>query len=110
MMKDHVALPARVERNRTKTRKLARDLLAGVLSLASFSAYGIEDSRPGLPAASSSPQIILPPIPYLDTMPWLTWAPAGRSMKVDTLLLPGLSPSGIDFRPAENGRSTPALS
>lgn len=30
----------------------------------------------------------LPPIPYLETTPWLEWAPIRNGLKVDTLQLP----------------------
>lgn len=108
-MKDHVALPARVERNRKRIRQFVTLVLGGMFSLAAFSAYGTENPRPGLPAVPSSPRIVLPPIPYLDSMPWPTWTPSGQTMKIDTLFWPG-QPSVIDLAPAPRDRSTQAVS
>ena len=46
----------------------------------------------GAPRASISEGLPLPPIPYLDTMPWITLG-REKGPRIDTLLWPDLHPS-----------------
>ena len=66
---------------------LAGALVAPQLALASESRLDNDEPR-----ASSSGGLPLPPIPYLDTMPWITLG-REKGPRIDTLLRPGPSPS-----------------
>jgi hypothetical protein len=112
MIKDHVTFSARAEKPRRVLLNLVALALGGCLSLVSYAAQGAEISGAGTRPAAAFEQIALPPIPYLDTMPWLSWQPATATMKVDTLLSPVLGPSGVrfDLTPMHRDRLLPAMS
>ena len=52
----------------------------------------------------------LPPIPYLETMRWMTWTPSAPAFKVDTLLVPDALHPGLLGPPVETGRTLPQVS
>ena len=37
-------------------------------------------------------KLSLPPIPYLDSMPWMKWNAAGPTLKIDNLMTPAVNP------------------
>ena len=77
------------------TERLAL-LLAGALVPPQFGlASESRLSDGGQRQAAFSEKLRLPPAPYLDTMPWITFGSQLRGPKIDTLLLPNfnLSPS-----------------
>jgi hypothetical protein len=80
-------------------------LLAPQFVLASESRLATGDDR----RAAFSEKLPLPPVPYLDTMPWITFGSQPRGPRIDTLLLPdfNLSPSPKNSALAN---SEPALS
>lgn len=111
MIKDHVTFSARAESPRRILRSLVVLTLGSVVSMSPHAAYGSEAPSPGPGTAAAIEQIALPPIPYLDTVPWLTWQPAS-AMKMDTLLspLPDLPRLRIDPSPPHRSLSLPATS
>ena len=65
---------------------LAGALVAPQAAQASESALNNDDARQ---AASKFPEKLpIPPIPYLDTMPWMNFGSESKGPGVDTLLLP----------------------
>lgn len=95
MISDHIS--ARAEKSRVVlAQRLARRILtasiAAILLLPSLAAWGM-DRMPGkpLPADAFEKKIALPPIPHLDSMPWMKWN-AGVNTKVDSLM-PAEAPS-----------------
>ncbi|MDF0492135.1 hypothetical protein [Bradyrhizobium yuanmingense] len=108
MIKDR-AFSARGETTRKTLRRLAALAVGAGLSLVPFAAFGAESAGPA--AKTAVERLALPPIPYLDTMPWSSWDRGGPTMKVDTLL-PVLGPSGIrlDLTPPDRDRPEPATS
>jgi hypothetical protein len=65
---------------------LAGALVAPQVGLASESELNNDAARQ---AASKFPEKLpLPPIPYLDTMPWMNFGSESRGARVDTLLPP----------------------
>ena len=61
--------------------------------------------------ASEPGGIPLPPIPYLEAMPWLMWKNGGAGLlKIDTLLAPTITPSGIIIKPRNPDESISAFS
>ncbi|MDA9546567.1 hypothetical protein ACM43_19440 [Bradyrhizobium sp. CCBAU 45321] len=110
MIKDR-AFSARGETTRKTLRRLAALAVGAGLSLVPFAVFGAESAGPAAKTADSFERLALPPIPYLDTMPWSSWDRGSPTMKVDTLL-PVLGPSGIrlDLTPPDRDRPEPATS
>jgi hypothetical protein len=106
----HRSFSARAEN--TSARHLAALVVVAGLSLAPAAAHGAESPASESKAADTFEQLRLPPIPYLDTMPWSNWERTNATMKVDTLLSPVLGPSGIrlDAVPHDQARPQPAMS
>jgi hypothetical protein len=106
------AYSARAEKTRKALPWLVALALGGSLAQMPSVAYGNEGPRPTPKPASAFEQISLPPIPYLQTMPWLDWEPGTAITKVDRLLSPVLGPSGIRLDPAapDRDRQQPATS
>ena len=70
----------------------------------------LNDSDTGQ-TASEPGRIPLPPIPYLEAMPWLMWKNGGAGLlKIDTLLAPTITPSGIIIKPRNPDESISAFS
>ena len=85
MIKDQFTFSARAESTHNILRNLVAVTLGGVIALAPFA------------ARSEDEQIALPPIPQLDTMPWLSWPQAPSTVNVDTLLSPSLDAPRLRF-------------
>ncbi|MHB0770505.1 hypothetical protein [Bradyrhizobium sp. 5.13L] len=108
----HRTFSARAENTPKILRHLAAMAIGAGLSLVPFAAYGAESPGIDRNAADGFERLALPPIPYLDTMPWSSWERDSPTMKVDTLLSPVLGPSGIrlDVTPPDRDRPQPAMS
>ena len=69
----------------------ARRIVAGAFALATMlaplSAWGM-DSTPRPALARAGNLLPLPPIPYLESMRWMSWKPDAPVFKTDILLLP----------------------
>lgn len=52
----------------------------------------------------------LAPIPYLDSMRWMSWKPSAPLFKVDTLLLPDSVQPGLFRLPSDDERDLPRVS
>ena len=76
--------------------------------LAPLGAWGM-DSTPRLLDRAGN-LLPLPPIPYLDSMRWMSWKPDAPVFKTDILLWPDdLQPGHLQL-PSEHERSLPRLS
>ncbi len=95
MLSHHHAFSARTETNRDLRRRLLALVMGSAMSLTAFGAYGVESPRGGETTQGAFTGLPLPPIPYLDTMPWLKWQPAAATMKIDILLPPTSGPTAI---------------
>lgn len=95
MMSHRRTFSARTETIRRLRQRLLALAMGGAISLSAFGAYGVESPRDTQPAQDVFTGLPLPPIPYLDTMPWLKWQPAAATMKIDILLPPTSAPTGI---------------
>jgi len=113
MITDRSFVSARAEKPNGPLGRLVRGIVtaaaAVALTLPSLAAWGLEGSRNTPASGNTFEQIALPPIPYLDTMPWLTWD-AGGTLKVDTLLAPLPDPWGLKLAPEERDKGKPAIS
>jgi len=112
MIKDHVTFSARAENQRRILRNLLALTLGCVVALAPFAALGAETPSWLRTPSGSFEQIALPPIPHLDTRPWLNWPSAPSAMKVDSLLSPVLDAPRLkfDLLPTQRDGPPPATS
>lgn len=110
MLSHHHTFSARTETNCNLRRGLLALLMGSAMSLTAFGAYGVESPRGPEATQSAFTGLPLPPIPYLDTMPWLKWQPAPATMKVDTLLPPASMPTIIWPEPTPRSAGPAATS
>lgn len=98
-------------RSKTSKRR-ARILVAGAFTLAVMllpvGAWGLDSSLKQ--AVHRTGQLPLPPIPYLESMRWMSWKPSAPLLKVDTLLLPdGIQPGHFRL-PSDYEQDLPRIS
>jgi hypothetical protein len=89
-------------------RSLITVLLASALTLPSLAAWGMESS-PKQAAAKAGDMLPLPPIPYLDSMPWMKWNTSAPTLRIDTLMSPSVTPWGILQTPQDRAKALPAF-
>ena len=97
MIKDQSIGSARAEKDHANSRiiqSLMTALLASALTLPSLAAWGTERS-PEQPTARAGDVLPLPPIRYLDSMPWLNWKASAPILRIDTLMSPTITPWGV---------------
>ena len=94
MIADHTIISARAEKSQmVPAQRLVRRILAAsmaaLLMLPSLAAWGT-DRLPGKPGSADAfeEKITLPPIPHLESMPWITWNAGVNTPKADTLTPP----------------------
>ena len=114
MITDRTIVSARAEHESTLGRRVVRGILtasmATVLTLPSLAAWGVDGPRSKPKSGNDFETIALPPIPYLESMPWLKWGASVNTMKVDILLSPILDPSGIKLMPEDGDKVRPTVS
>jgi hypothetical protein len=90
----------------------ARRILAGAFALAAMllplGAWGME-STPRMAFERTGNLLRLPPIPYLESMRWMSWKPAAPIFKTDILLVPDSAEPGL-LLPSEAERTLPRVS
>jgi hypothetical protein len=84
--------------------------MAAILTLPSLAAWGLDVPRETPKSGNAFEAIALPPIPYLDSMPWLKWGAGVNTLKVDMLLSPTLDRSGVRLMPEDRVKERPAIS
>lgn len=88
-------------------------IVAGAFALAAMllplGAFGM-DSKPMQTADRAGNVLPLPPIPYLDSMRWMSWKPSSPVFKIDTLLLPESTHPGLFRLPSGYERGFPRVS
>lgn len=85
MMSRHHTFSARTETIRNLRQRLLALAIGGAISLTAFGAYGVESPRATEATQGSFTGRHLPPIPYLETMPWLKWQPAAAKKNIEIL-------------------------
>lgn len=114
MITDRTIVSARAEHASTLGRRVVRGILtasvAAALNLPSLAAWGLEGPRSKPQSGNTFETITLPPIPYLESMPWLKWGAGQNTLKVDILLSPTLDPSGVKLMPEDRDKQRPAIS
>jgi len=110
MIKDQTIGSARAEKDRANSRiiqRLMTALLASALTLPSIAAWGTESS-PEQAVARAADMLRLPPIRYLDSMPWMNWKTSAPTLRIDTLMSPSITPWGVLKSPRD--MTSPTLS
>ncbi|KRR26194.1 hypothetical protein CQ14_21165 [Bradyrhizobium lablabi] len=96
-----------------KCQNRIRRIVAGAVALATMlmplGAWGM-DSTPKLAFDRSGNLLPLPPIPYLESMRWMSWKPSAPVFKTDTLLLPDVPQPGLFQIPSGHERGLPRVS
>ena len=114
MISDQTIVSARAEKQNALGRRVVRRILtasmAAILTLPSLAAWGMDGPRNKPKSGNDFETIALPPIAYLESMPWLRWGTGVNTLKVDILLSPILDPSGIKLTPEDREKERPALS
>lgn len=105
MILDQTIRSARAEKRsgalaRWMARGLLTALLASASTLPSFAAGATDGPQAGIVRAQGESgmtqvPIALPPIPYLDSMPWMLWDAGASTLKTDILLVPGVTPPDL---------------
>jgi hypothetical protein len=110
MITDHTIISARAE-ERQKSRKqrfvprwIAAAVAAAALGMPALAAWGMDSPHRQHPSPPDAAQIKFPPIPYIDSMPWMKWEANVNAFKTDILLAPPPGPSGIALTPEEYNR------
>jgi len=98
-------------RSETSQRRV-RTLVAGAFSLTALlvpvGAWCLDSSFKQ--TVNRTDRLPLPPIPYLESMRWMSWKPNAPLFKVDTLVLPdGVQPGHFGL-PSDYERDPPRVS
>jgi hypothetical protein len=114
MILDQTIGSARAEKHKNPVayrivRNLLTAFLASALMLPSLAAWGM-DSSPKQAAAKTGDMLPLPPIRYLDSMPWMNWNTSAPTLRIDTLMSPTVTPWGILETPQDRTKALPAFS
>jgi hypothetical protein len=111
MITDHTIISARAEQRQKSTeqrhfipRWIAAALAAAALSMPALAAWGMDSPQQRQPSRPAAAQINFPPIPYIDSMPWMKWEANINAFKTDILLAPPPGPAGIALTPEEYDR------
>ena len=114
MILDQTIGSARAEKHKNPVahrivRNVLTALLASALTLPSLAAWGM-DSSPKQAAAKAGDMMPLPPIRYLDSMPWMNWNTSAPTLRIDTLMSPTVTPWGILQIPQHRAKASPTFS
>jgi hypothetical protein len=110
MITDHTIISARAEerqksiKQRFVPRWIASAVAAAALGMPALAAWGMDSPHRQHPSPPAAAQIKFPPIPYIDSMPWMKWEANVNAFKTDILLAPPSGPSGIALTPEEHDR------
>ena len=97
MILDRSIGSARAERHRNHAgQRIIGNLLTATLALAlvlaSFTNLAAGKGSPQLTAERAHNPLPLPPIQYLESIPWMNWNAPAPTLRIDTLVLPGFTP------------------
>ena len=96
------------EASARRTARIAAGVFALAVAFLPVNAKGVD----GPPGNTDNAAIVLPlpPVPYLESMQWMNWKPSPPLFKLDTLMGPGIGPSGSFQPPSEYERALPRMS
>jgi hypothetical protein len=115
MIADQTIVSARAEKRKTAVesrfiRRLIAAYIATALTMPALAAWGMNSPYIQQPSDHAAAQITLPPIPYLDSIPWMKWEAGIDTLKTDILLSPTPGPSWIKLTPEEYAKLKPPTS
>jgi hypothetical protein len=111
MILDQTIGSSRAEKHRNPVaHRIARNLLKAFLAstLPSLAAWGLDSSPKA--AAKTGDMLPLPPIRYLDSMPWMNWNASAPTLRIDTLMSPSVTPWGVLQTPQDRAKASPTFS
>jgi hypothetical protein len=113
MILDQTIGSARAEKHKNLVahrivRNLLKAFLASALTLPSLAAWGMDSSPKA--AAKTGDMLPLPPIRYLDSMPWMNWNTSAPTLRIDTLMSPSVTPWGVLQTPQDRAKASPTFS
>lgn len=94
MITDHAIVSARTEMSKEaiKDRRFMRRMIAAsigaALTVPALAAWGMDSPHARQPFNSAAISITLPPVPYIDSIPWMQWDANAGAFKTDLLLTP----------------------
>jgi hypothetical protein len=91
---------------RRMMRLLLTSLLTSALTLPPLAAWGIESPQGKSSPAVFRDKIKLPPIPQLDSVPWIEWNTVAPALKTDILTEPSARPSRSFQAPQDRNHMT----
>lgn len=108
------ALQSIVSAHAEKSGSRTRRFVAGAIALLAATmlpvgAFGM-DGPSKLDTDRIGNLLPLPPIPYLESMQWMSWKPSPPLFRIDTLLAPGIGPAGRFQLPSEYEHTLPRMS
>jgi hypothetical protein len=114
MILDQTIGSARAEKhkkrgNRHNVRNLMAALLASALTPPSLAAWGTETSPNKQAVTKARDMLPLPPIRYLDSMPWMNWSVSASTLGIDTLMSPSVTPWGILQTPQDRAKALASI-
>src|ERR1700756_4498483 len=114
MILDQTIGCARAEKHKTRgnhhiVRNLMAALLASALTPPSLAAWGTETSPNKQAVTKARDMLPLPPIRYLDSMPWMNWSVSASTLGIDTLMSPSVTPWGILQTPQDRAKALASI-
>jgi hypothetical protein len=111
MITDRTLISARAEQRQKPVKQrhfvrrwIATAIAAAALSMPTLAAWGMDSPHHQQPSRPAAAEIKFPPIPYIDSMPWMKWEANVNAFKTDILLAPPSRPPGIALTPEEYDR------
>jgi hypothetical protein len=94
MIADHTIISARTEMSkdtyadRPFKRRLMAVVIGAALTMLSLAAWGMDSPHVRQPVNGAATPITLPPVPYIESIPWMKWDANTNAFKTDLLLSP----------------------
>ena len=94
MITDQTIISARTEMrtNAVKDRRFMRAMMAAsigaALTVPTLAAWGMDSPHARQPSDHQASSITLPPVPYIESIPWMKWDANANAFKTDLLLSP----------------------
>ncbi|MGX1352233.1 hypothetical protein AB7M49_005842 [Bradyrhizobium elkanii] len=102
-------LSARAETSDRRARMMIAGAFAYAAMLLPAGAWGLDGPSKQIPERANH-LLPLPPIPYLDSMQWMSWKPSLPLFKMDTLLLPDSNEPHVLRLPSDLEGTAPRVS
>ncbi|WP_316398761.1 hypothetical protein [Bradyrhizobium sp. 33ap4] len=102
-------LSARAENSARRARMMIAGAFAYAAMLLPAGAWGLDGPPRQIPERANH-LLPLPPIPYLDSMQWMSWKPSPPLFKMDTLLLPDSNEPNVLRLPSDLEGTAPQVS